>query len=90
MTQKPRKAPSKQPPDWPAAVPVDPEKLTPVAADPPFPPPWHWPPYDPAPPWWDALEGVDRVAVAAAHLAYQRRVLEAQLAYIDKMMELLK
>jgi hypothetical protein len=88
MTEKTQKSLPKRPPRWPDPVPIDPENISPIAADP---APWWWPWYDPAPPWWwDQLEVADKAKVAAAQLAYKRSELKAKLAYIDKLMEVLK
>jgi hypothetical protein len=52
---------------------------------------WHCPWYDPAPPWWwDQLEVAGKARVAGAQFAYKRAELQAKLAYIDKLMEVLK
>jgi hypothetical protein len=88
MAEKTPKSLPSRPPPWPDPVSADARNIPPVHGDP---PPWWWHIlYDPAPPWWDQLKAPDKATLAAAHLAYERSMLQAKLIYIDKLMEVLK
>ena len=98
MSKESPKSSEVRPPLWPTPTPVDGQRVPPLVADPAPGVEWypcHWPPwwchwwYDPAPPWLDLLEANRRTGIVQAQMAFRRSQLEAELAFVSKLIELL-